>query len=114
MSETTNIFYADEDVDGGAIKIARNIGVEIITVNDAGNRTADDPTQFAYAVEHGYVFVTNNEKDFRPLYIELSINMEEHPGVIFIKSEHRKNSVLVARELKEQSEKELANQQVWI
>jgi hypothetical protein len=95
MDRQAIIFYADENVDGGAVQAARRRGVEIVTVRDAGLLGAGDPAQFAYAIENQYVLVTGNERDFCPLYNEWLAQDFEHPGVFFITNRHLKDTALI-------------------
>jgi len=81
-----NILYTDTDVNGRAIRMARQIDpkVEIVTADSVGMRYASDPEHFAYAAEHGYVLVTGNIKHFRPLMGEWRQTGKEHPGIVYI------------------------------
>ena len=92
-------FYTDEDVNGLAITIARNLGVQIVTANDAGLLGADDPEHFAYALEHSCVLVMGNITDFIPMLRDWLAAGHDHPGIVFINSRHRQDSRLIAEEL---------------
>lgn len=92
-------FYTDDDVDGPAIRWARNLSVPIVTANDAGNRGAYDPVHFAYAAEHNLVLVTGNVQDFEKLFYEWAQSGRDHPGMVLITPEHRTSSGLIAQEL---------------
>ena len=96
MSDSSIIFYIDDDVHGRAVRIARKKGVELITSNEAGNSGADDKVHFAYALECNYVLVTANIKDFVPLFHEWLENGKEYPGMVVITSQHIKNAWLIA------------------
>jgi hypothetical protein len=112
------VFYTDEDVNGPAIRIARDLGVEIVTANEARMRSADDPDHFAYAVERGYVLVTGNITDFAPMFRDWLAGGQDHPGIVYIYPHHRKNSRLIARELRTLYEAgmpdDMKNQTWWI
>lgn len=93
------IFYTDEDVDGDETRWARNLGVEIVTAVEAGNRTKDDPVHFAYASEHGYVMVTGNHLDYEALFYEYAAKGIDQPGLVLISADIRHRKGLIAREL---------------
>jgi hypothetical protein len=116
MSRTS--FYADEDVNGPAIRIARNLGVRIVTSNEVGPGGFSDKEQFRYAVEHGYVLVTGNIRHFAPMFKEWLEAGRDHPGIVFIHPRHHKNSNLIAEELHLLHEAgtpdDLKNQAYWI
>lgn len=44
----------------------------------------DDPTVFQWCINHGYVVVTYNIRDFQEIYNELFQNGTDHPGLIII------------------------------
>jgi hypothetical protein len=98
-SEDRITFYTDDDVDGPAIRWARNLGVAIVTSNEAGNTGEYDETHFSYAVNHDYVLVTGNIKDFEPLFYAYAVSGLDHPGIVFIRSEIRTSSGFIAEEL---------------
>lgn len=99
QSETHIIFYTDDDVNGEAIRWARNLGVQIVTANEAGNRGADDPIYFDYAAAHGYVLVTGNIRDFEALFYRWAESGREHPGMVLIRPEVRTSAGWIAQEL---------------
>jgi hypothetical protein len=92
-------FYADEDVNGPAIRIARNLGVGIVTSSEVGLSGPSDDEQFSYAVEHGYVLVTGNIRHFAPMFKEWLAAGRDHPGMVFIHPRHHRNSKRIAEEL---------------
>lgn len=92
-------FYTDDNVDGPAIRIARELGVDIVTSDEADLLGAEDLVHFRYALDHDYVLVTGNFKHFEPLFIEFLATGEDHPGMVFIRARHHKNSVLIAQTL---------------
>ena len=93
------IFYTDDDVHGRAIKMARQLGVQIVTANEAGNRGARDPDHFAYALEHRYILVTGNVTDFEAIYYKWAESGEDHPGMVFIAADLRTSFERIAKEL---------------
>ena len=94
------LFYTDDDVNGDAIKIARKMGVEIVTTNEVGLGGARDPVHFKYAIDNDYVLVTQNVRHFIPLYTAWSEAGNEHPGVVLVDNKRIKNPLTVAKYLK--------------
>jgi hypothetical protein len=113
-----NQFYTDEDVNGAAIRIARNLGVKIITSTEVGSGGCSDEEQFRYAIKHGYVLVTGNIRHFAPMLKEWLAAGRDHPGIVFIHPRHYKNSRLIAEELhllhEAATPDDLRNQVYWI
>jgi hypothetical protein len=92
-------FYADDDVNGPAIQWAKSLGIQIVSSNEADNRGAHDPIHFSYAIEHNYVIVTGNKKDYEPLYFEWAESGADHPGMVLIGPDNRNSSGYIAQEL---------------
>jgi hypothetical protein len=116
MSDDTISFYADDDVDGPAIRWARKLGILIVTSNEAGNSGARDSEHFSYAVEHGYVLITGNKKDYEPLFYEWAESGADHPGMIFIGPDIRTSSGVIAEELQllnELAGREFMKNRIW-
>lgn len=57
-------FYADEDIDSGAVDRLRAAGVNVLTTAEAANTGKDDAAQAAYAKQHKRVLLTRNAKHF--------------------------------------------------
>jgi hypothetical protein len=89
-------FYTDEDVHGDAIKIARHRGVAIVTANEAGMGGSEDEDHFAYAVETGFILVSANVQDFRPLFDAWVAAGREHPGMVLISSRKAQRAGTIA------------------
>lgn len=109
-----NTLYTDEDVDGGGIKLARKLGAQIVTAKDAGLLTAGDPAHFEYAIEHNYIMVTGNIRDFDPLLREWQATRQGHPGMIYITPKHAKSSYLIAEWLALYTYESMENRVEWI
>lgn len=56
--------YLNENLSWRIAKASREYGYDIISSHEAEMDQADDPTQFAFAVEQGRSVVTNNFCDF--------------------------------------------------
>lgn len=79
-----NTFYADDDINRIGLRMARNRGVTIVTSDEAGLSGADDDIHFSYAIEHGYVLVTANIQDFRPMVDEWLEQHDDFPGIVYV------------------------------
>lgn len=101
MTESTSkiIFYTDDDVNGRAIRLARHLGVEIVTANEAGMRGAYDQEHFDYALERRYILVTGNITDYENIYYEWAKSGDDHPGMVLIAADLRTSTVRIAKEL---------------
>jgi len=95
----TITFYTDEDVHGVAIRIARHRGVSIVTANEAGMSGAKDEEHFAYAIEMGFILVSANVQDFRPLFDAWVAAGKEHPGMVLITSGKAQSAGAIANAL---------------
>jgi hypothetical protein len=94
-----NIYLTDENVDGPAIRLAR-LKYEVQILRDVDLDIPcdiDDYDQclFEYAMEHGYILVTANIKDFEWRYYEYA-ETHETPGIIFIQANYNRSSELIA------------------
>jgi len=106
---------ADEDVDGRAVKIARDqFGIDIIRAIDVGLMSVDDPIVCNFAQDRGYVLITGNFQDYPGVIIDWAGGIREHNGVIIINKKHRNNFVLIARKLVEYAFLNLRNRVEWI
>lgn len=95
-----NIFLTDENVDGDAIDVARKQWqVQIVRATDAGLKQTPDPAILEYAIQHNYVLVTGNFRDFPALLKQWTDAGKHHPGAIIITAKHLKNSLLIAEML---------------
>lgn len=76
--------YLDEDITAAPHLAAtlRRRGFDVVSTIDAGNRSLDDRSQFAYAIAEGRVLVTFNIQDYIPLAQELYAGGREFPGLI--------------------------------
>jgi hypothetical protein len=92
-------FYTDEDVSGVAIKIARHRGASIVTANEAGMSGAEDEEHFVYAIERGFILVSANVQDFRPLFDAWVAAGREYPGMVLIPSRKAQRAGVVANGL---------------
>lgn len=76
--------YLDEDITAASHLAAtlRQRGFDVISTVEAGNRTTDDRSQFAYAIAEQRVLLTFNIRDFVPIAEEFYASGQEFPGLI--------------------------------
>lgn len=76
--------YLDEDITAASHLAAtlRQRGFNVVSTIEAGNRTLDDRSQFAYAIAQGRVLLTFNVRDFVPLAQGFYAEGREFPGLI--------------------------------
>lgn len=77
-------FLLDEDLPPAAAEIARNLGLEAVSVHEIGRRGYPDDEQLRFAAEEGRAFVTRNRDDFLSLTAEFFRAGEPHPGVLVV------------------------------
>jgi hypothetical protein len=99
-SQDRIVFYTDDNVHGGAIRQARQMGLSLVTAYEAGNYGADDVVHFAYALDYQYVVVTGNILDFEKLFYEHAATGKDQPGLVLISPRIYKNAGLIAQELR--------------
>jgi predicted nuclease of predicted toxin-antitoxin system len=76
--------YADEQFPLPVVKILRNLGYDILTVQDAGkaNQKIPDPQVLVYATSLNRAVLTMNRRDF----IRLHTQIPQHQGIIICRS----------------------------
>lgn len=75
--------YLNENISWRIAKSLREYGYDVISSHDAEMDQADDPTQFAFAVEQRRAVVTNNFRDFIALDEAYAAQGKSHYGIIF-------------------------------
>jgi len=110
-----NTLYTDTDVNGRAIRMARRINpdIRIVTADEVGMRYASDPQHFAYAIEHGYVLVTGNIQDYRPLVRDWLKAGKDHPGIAYITDAASRRPSIVAQLLVSIAAILMTNREEW-
>lgn len=74
----------DEDLPPRAAEIARNLGLDVVSVHEIDRRGFSDGEQLRFAAREGRVFVSRNRDDFLALTIEFYRAGEPHPGVLIV------------------------------
>jgi hypothetical protein len=77
-------FLLDEDVNPDVAKIARGLGLEVISVHEIDRRGYTDPDQLRFAASEGRALVTRNRDDFIRLTISWFQTGELHAGVLIV------------------------------
>jgi predicted nuclease of predicted toxin-antitoxin system len=72
--------WFDEDLSPTLVQVAHELGLEATCNRDRGALGAKDPQLRRLVQEQGFVFVTDNAADFRPMYERGAV----HPGLIVI------------------------------
>lgn len=80
-------FIADEHIPPSFIKVLRNAGYDVITIEVALELSADDPEIYDYAQENNRVILTN-DRDF--------LEFDTHPGVLLCDVLARPGQILSA------------------
>lgn len=75
-------FYLDADLSRRIARIARGLGVDVVSANDMDKRTASDDEQIAHATELGRCLVTNNRDDFLDLDVDYRRRGLAHCGIL--------------------------------
>lgn len=76
--------YLDEDITAASHLAAtlRQRGFDVVSTIEVGNRSADDRSQFAYAIAQQRVLLTFNIRDFVPLAQAFYADGQEFPGLV--------------------------------
>jgi predicted nuclease of predicted toxin-antitoxin system len=70
--------YADEDFDYPVVEELRQLGHDVLTVQEAGQRGQGDRAVLAYAISQGRTVMTHNRRHF----IRLHHQTPSHCGII--------------------------------
>src|SRR5262249_38033727 len=70
--------FIDEDIPRPIALMLRQFGHDVVTTEDAGRKSAGDPSQLAYAASIGRIIITHNMKDYKRLHR----HVPGHSGII--------------------------------
>jgi len=70
--------YADEQFPHPVVKTLRNLGHDILTVQEAGNAGDSDPEVFTFSIADDRAVLTQNRRDF----VKLHRYQSDHAGII--------------------------------
>jgi predicted nuclease of predicted toxin-antitoxin system len=77
-------YLLDEDVHAETAAAARDLGLDVVSVHEAGRRGLGDSEQLRRAAADGRIFVTRNRDDFIRLTVEAFRTGEPHHGVLIL------------------------------
>ena len=77
-------YLIDEDTTPQVAVIARNLGLDAVSVHEIGRREYSDSQQFEFAIGEGRIVVTRNRDDFIALLIAAFEAGVTSPGVLII------------------------------
>lgn len=77
-------FLLDEDISPQVGQVARNLGLDVVSIYDVGRDGLDDEAQLQYAATEQRIFVTRNRDDFLQLTIEFARLGIAHSGVLVV------------------------------
>ena len=77
-------YLLDEDVHPDAAVAARGLGLDVVSVQEAGRRGRSDYDQLRLTAADGRVFVTRNRDDYIMLTVEAFRTGEPHHGVLIL------------------------------
>jgi predicted nuclease of predicted toxin-antitoxin system len=77
-------YLLDEDATPEVAVIARNLGLDAVSVHEIGRRALPDEEQFAFAATEGRILVTRNRNDFIELVASAFAAGRPCPGVLVV------------------------------
>jgi predicted nuclease of predicted toxin-antitoxin system len=77
-------YLLDEDVNPAAAGVARDLGLDVVSVHDVGRRGLSDSEQLRCGAEDGRILVTRNRNDFILLTLETFRTGDPHHGVLIL------------------------------
>ncbi len=77
------LFIDEDSQDRILVKLLRNAGHDVVTVNEVGMNGQPDPVIFAYAREKNRLLFTFNCDDFEALHLA----KPNHPGILVVYQE---------------------------
>lgn len=77
-------YLIDEDLSPEVAVIARNLGLDAVSVHEIGRRGLPDEEQFEFAISEGRIVVTRNRDDFAALVAAAFAAGKHAPGALFV------------------------------
>lgn len=84
--------YADEQFPRPVVELLRQLGYDVLTVQESGNAGFTDPEVLEFATVNDRVVLTQNRRDFKRLH-----QLDPSHGGIIICTEDRNASALTTR-----------------
>jgi Domain of unknown function (DUF5615) len=81
---TPKLFFDEDACNDVVVSALRKLGIDVLTVIDAGRLKGDDEAQLRYATSLGRAIYSLNTRDFSRLHAEFLGRCEHHAGVILI------------------------------
>lgn len=85
-------FYTDENISKALAVAIRNKGIDVLTCQEAGLRSASDEEHFKFIRQNQLAIITN-DNDF----LKLAAEQKEHWGIVFIVSQRTDVGSIVKR-----------------
>lgn len=77
-------FLLDEDLSPKVAEVARNLGLDVVSVHEVGRRGLSDREQLQFAASEERIFVTRNRNDFIRLTAEAFQEGKPHEGMLIV------------------------------
>lgn len=77
-------FLLDEDVNPAVARVARGLGLDVISVHEIGRTGSSDDEQLRFATGDGRILVTRNRDDFIVLTRTAFATNRPHAGVLIV------------------------------
>jgi predicted nuclease of predicted toxin-antitoxin system len=77
-------FLLDEDVSPRAAKIARGLGLDVLSIHEIERRSTGDEEQLRFSASQHRIFVTRNRDDFLGINLAFFQAGEPHYGLLII------------------------------
>ena len=74
--------FLNEDIHIRVAKALRQRGIDAVTTQEAGQRSASDERQLAYAVKEGRILVSFNVGDFARIHAQWMRKGKRHIGIV--------------------------------
>src|SRR5512140_89033 len=77
-------FYLDEDLSDQIARLARSLGLDVVSSHECGRDGLDDEAQLLASAEEGRCLVTRNRADFVAWTVRFFERDSPHSGVLLI------------------------------
>ena len=81
---TPKLFFDEDACNDIVVSTLRKLGIDVLTVIDAGRFAGDDEDQLRYATSLGRAIYSLNTRDFSRIHAEFLGRGEQHAGIILI------------------------------
>lgn len=77
-------YYLDEDISHKVMLLARALGPDVTSAQEAARREYTDEAQLLFAAAEGRCLVSKNEKDYRRLTLDFQRRELPHAGILIV------------------------------